>query len=146
VVALTQTADGYAIGGAGRVADWLVVMRKLNEDDTLEAALLRRKTSRADVERLAAVLTGFYTHAARPLTDLRSYLVSLDEAAHADGRMLLDDRFDLRRGRIARLASVQRRFLKERSDLLADRVHKRHIVDAHGDLRPEHICSARLFP
>ena len=35
---------------------------------------------------------------------------------------------------------MQRRFLTERAKLLAERVRTRHIVDGHGDLRPEHIC------
>src|SRR6516164_543165 len=39
VLPLTVGPSGYAIGGSGPVADWLVVMRRLNEDETLEAGL-----------------------------------------------------------------------------------------------------------
>jgi aminoglycoside phosphotransferase family enzyme len=34
---------------------------------------------------------------------------------------------------------VQRRFLAEHGATLATRVHRRRVVDGHGDLRPEHI-------
>lgn len=146
VVALTREAGGYAIGGKGPVADWLVVMRKLNEDDTLEAALLGRRARHADVERLAADLSAFYAHAARILIDPAGYPVSLHKAAITDWSVLLNPRFDLPRGRIARLAAIQRRFLDERADVLADRVRKRHMVDAHGDLRPEHIWLSAPYP
>jgi aminoglycoside phosphotransferase family enzyme len=146
VVPLTQDAGGYAIAGTGRVADWLVVMRKLDEDDTLEAALLGRRAGHADVDRLAGILGTFYAHAARILINPESYLVSLRKAAVTDWTTLLNGRFDLPRGRIARLAAIQRRFLDERSDLLASRVRGRLIVDAHGDLRPEHIWLSAPYP
>src|SRR6516164_9702128 len=38
-VPLTVAPTGYAIGGGGRVVDWLVVMRRLDESQTLEALL-----------------------------------------------------------------------------------------------------------
>jgi len=34
---------------------------------------------------------------------------------------------------------VQRRFITKRSNLLRERIRERWYVDAHGDLRPEHI-------
>jgi uncharacterized protein len=55
-------------------------------------------------------------------------------------RVLCDRRFGLPVGRIQLIDAVQRRFLNERAGLLAARVRTRHIVDGHGDLRPEHIC------
>ena len=38
VAPLTTTSTGYAIGGGGRIADWLVVMRRLDETQTLGGA------------------------------------------------------------------------------------------------------------
>jgi aminoglycoside phosphotransferase family enzyme len=77
VVPLTEGASGYAIGGSGPVADWLVVMRRLNEDDTLEAKLRNGSLRPADAKRLAARLGGFYTHASRILVAPQTYLASL---------------------------------------------------------------------
>ncbi len=139
VVPLTESSASYAIGGPGLIADWLVVMHKLDENETLEAALRDRRVRRCDAMRLADVLARFYSHADRILIDPRTYLASLGEAAGLDWQVLLDRRFNLPHGRISGIAGVQRRFLKERSQLLIDRVHHRHIVDGHGDLRPEHV-------
>jgi aminoglycoside phosphotransferase family enzyme len=146
VVPLTETAAGYMIDGPGRVVDWLVVMRKLNEDETLEAALHGHRVRGAQVEALARTLNGFYSHAGRILVDPELYPTSLYKAAVTDWRLLLDGRFGLPRGKIERAASIQRRFLKLRTTMLADRVRQRHIIDAHGDLRPEHIWLSPPFP
>jgi aminoglycoside phosphotransferase family enzyme len=139
VVPLTESASGYAIGGAGRVADWLVVMRRLNEDETLEARLRNGRARLTDAERLAAVLARFYSHAARILLAPETYLASLYGAAVLDWQVLQNRRFGLPRGTILRIAAVQRRFLKDNAPILIERVSRRLIVDGHGDLRPEHI-------
>jgi uncharacterized protein len=146
VVALTAGPTGYAIGGTGPVADWLVVMRRLNENETLEAALARHSVTNVDADQLAAVLARFYSCAARVLLDPESHLVSLHKAITADRSVLLNAAFDLPRGRIDRILSVQFRFLRERRKTLTGRVHRRHILDAHGDLRPEHIWLSNPFP
>ncbi|WP_454621082.1 hypothetical protein [Bradyrhizobium cenepequi] len=146
VVPLTENAAGYTIDGPGRTVDWLVVMRKLDENETLEAALHNHSLRRVQLERLAAVLGDFYSHARRILMDPEAYPVALYKAAVADWHILLNPHFDLPRGSIEHIAAVQRRFLTERSKVLRDRVHGRHIIDAHGDLRPEHIWLSAHFP
>jgi aminoglycoside phosphotransferase family enzyme len=75
-----------------------------------------------------------------------SYALALQRALLADRRGLLDPAFDLPRGIIACIADVQRRFLRERAEVLAERVHHRFILDGHGDLRPEHIWLSSPFP
>ncbi|WP_375307554.1 hypothetical protein WI560_07990 [Bradyrhizobium sp. A11] len=139
VVPLIETVSGYAIGGSGPVADWLVVMRRLNEHETLEAMLRNGTARQTDAEQLAAVLARFYSHTDRILVAPETYLASLYEAAVLDWQVLLNERFGLPRGTILRVASGQRRFLEQNARVLVDRVCRRFIVDGHGDLRPEHI-------
>ena len=100
VVPLTEGPSGYAIGGSGPVADWLVVMRRLNEDETLEAALRSGGARRSDAERQATVLVRFYSHAARVLVAPETYLASLYQAARIDGQVLLNRHFNLPHGRM----------------------------------------------
>ena len=64
-VPLTYSNSGFAINGAGPIVDWLVVMRRLDETATLEAALGGRRTSRAQIDRLASILAAFYARADR---------------------------------------------------------------------------------
>lgn len=146
VVPLTESPSGYAIGGSGPVADWLVVMRRLNEHETLEAALGSRRAGGSDANRLATVLARFYSHAERVLVAPEAYLASLYEAAAIDWRVLLNGRFHLPNGKISRIAAVQRRFLKDNAPILIERVSRRLIVDGHGDLRPEHIWLSPPLP
>ena len=146
VAPLTMTPAGYAIGGGGRITDWLVVMRRLDESRTLEELLKAHEVSRAEVERLANNLRRFYSHAFRVTINPENYLLSLQRAAAVDRQALLNQAFDLNRGTIERISHIQRRFLRQRRKILAERVHRRFILEAHGDLRPEHICLSAPFP
>jgi hypothetical protein len=47
--------------------------------------------------------------------------------------------FDLPTAGVRKIDRLQRRFVTECRATLAARVRRRHIVDGHGDLRPEHI-------
>ena len=146
VTPLTVTAGGYAIGGSGPVAEWLVVMRRLDERQTLEQLLASRQVSQTQVQTLAEKLRHFYRHAHRILIEPASYLLSLRRAAALDRRVLLDPSFALGCGRIERISRIQRRFLWQRRKVLTERIRHRFIVDAHGDLRPEHIWLSAPCP
>ncbi len=145
-VPLTCSNSGFAINGDGPIVDWLVVMRRLDETATLEAALGGRRASRAQIDRLASILAVFYLRAERIRVAPVSYLVSLRKDCAEDYRILLDARFSLPQGLIERVAYVQQRYLAECAGILRDRVHRRHLVDGHGDLRPEHIWLSNAFP
>ncbi|BBK44794.1 hypothetical protein STVA_48140 [Allostella vacuolata] len=139
VVPLSSSQSGLAIGGEGVVTDWLVVMRRLQEEATLEAALRAHRLELADADRIAATLGAFYARARRVPVQPARHVAAWRAALAYNRRVLLDPRFDLPRGCVERIARTQRRFLVERSRLLRARVHGGRIVDAHGDLRPEHI-------
>jgi uncharacterized protein len=146
VAQLSLTSEGYQIGTGGPVADWLVVMRRLDETQTLEELLRVRMVSRAQVQHLADNLHRFYSHASRITIYPESYLLSLEQAAVPDRQVLLNKAFDLNRGTIEQVFHIRHQFLWQRRKLLAERVHNRFILDAHGDLRPEHIWLNQPFP
>lgn len=139
VTPLTAAPSGLAVGGDGTVIDWLVVMRRLAAELSLEAALLARRLQPVQVERIASTLKGFYRHARPVLMPAERHLADWRRATDANRRVLCDPRFRLPLLRSGRIVGVQRRFLAERAETLADRVKAGRIVDAHGDLRPEHI-------
>jgi aminoglycoside phosphotransferase family enzyme len=139
VVPLTLSAAGLAISGDGPVVDWLVVMRRLEENATLEAAVLGGWLRPTQVDRLATTLGAFYAHAPRVQLEPESYVVTWQKAPAANCRVLSDARFGLPLGCVERIAQVQRRFSIQRSALLRERIRARQFVDSHGDLRPEHI-------
>ena len=139
VVPLTISTSGLAIGGDGPVVDWLVIMRRLQENETLEAALHGGWLKPSQIDRLAATLKAFYARAPRVTLEPAHYLVAWQEALNANCRVLFNARFGLPQGAVERIAQVQRQFALKCSGLLLERIHKRRFVDAHGDLRPEHI-------
>jgi aminoglycoside phosphotransferase family enzyme len=139
VVALVQSPQGLAIGGPGTTVDWLVVMRRLEENQTLEYALVSGQLPAWQLDRLVATLVAFYRRAGALFVSPDIHLANWCRSLSYNRRVLIDGRLGLPAGLIRRVDRAQRRFLAERSRLIADRVRGRHIVDGHGDLRPEHI-------
>jgi uncharacterized protein len=144
VTPIRTSPDGLAIGGTGDVVDWLVVMRRLDRDGTLEHALKTGQIAAWQLDRLVSTLTTFYRHAGAVLLSPEAHLSNWRRGIAYNRRVLLDPRLDQRHsglpaGLIRQIDHAQRRFLAERSGIIAARVRRRKIVDGHGDLRPEHI-------
>ncbi len=139
VVPLTAGADGLSVGGHGAVVDWLVVMRRLADSGSLEHAIAAGSLTRAQLDGLVAVLTRFYRTAQPVFVSAAAHLVGWRRAIALNRRILLEPRLGLPAGLIRSIDGVQRRFIAARGDILAARARGRHIVDGHGDLRPEHI-------
>ena len=139
VVPLMQSPRGLSLSEAGEVADWLVVMRRLDERLTLEHAIAAGTLAPSQLDRIVTALVKFY-HRARAVFITRETLLRHWRASLAyNKRVLLDPRLRLPAGLVRRVDRAQRRFLAARGDLIAARARERQIVDGHGDLRPEHI-------
>jgi aminoglycoside phosphotransferase family enzyme len=136
---LTRRGGVLAIGGLGEIVDWLVVMRRLDMDRTLESLLLTRRLTLRQLNPLIAVLATFYRHAHRAAISPGIHLERWRRGLAANRRILLTPRLGLPTLLLRRIDHRQREFLRRHSDLLLDRVRRRLIVDAHGDLRPEHV-------
>jgi len=140
VAALTRTDAGRVeFDGPGRVLDWLVVMRRLPAAAMLDAALRAGAVDPAAVDRIAALLAGFYRNAAPAPLDPDAYRDRL-AATMADNRAVLGAAAGLDQDLVAALSAWQEEFLRDHRALPGARAG--HLVDAHGDLRPEHVCLA----
>jgi aminoglycoside phosphotransferase family enzyme len=140
VVPLVRTVRGLAIGGAGETVDWLVVMKRLDASQMLDRVIAEGRLQTWQLDRLAAVLVGFYRRASAVFISPAAHAAELWQSLAYNRRVLLDPRFALPAGSIRYVDTMQRRFLTERRALVDERVCARRIVDGHGDLRPEHIC------
>jgi uncharacterized protein len=141
VLPVIRGAGGaYRLGGTGEVVDWLVEMRRLPTDLTLEALHRRGKLQPEQIDRLSEVLVRFY----RSLTPLPLSSQEYGERylSHVRGnlRELLAVKHHLPRGIVERVHGFQLQLLRLHPEIFAERVHAGRIVDGHGDLRPEHIC------
>jgi aminoglycoside phosphotransferase family enzyme len=139
VAPLVRAPQGLAIGGPGEIVDWLVVMRRLDENRTLEHAILAGALTAAQLDHVVATLVTFYRRARAVFVSSETLLRNWHDSLAYNKRVLLDPRLGLPAGLVRRIDRAQRRFLALRSALIADRVRERIIIDGHGDLRPEHI-------
>jgi len=139
VQTLVRSPHGLAIGGPGDIVDWLIVMHRLDETRTLEHALVARRLAAWQLDRLVATLVAFYRRASAIFVSPDRHLANWHRSLSYNRSVLLDPRLGLPAGLVRQVDRAQRHFLAERSGLIADRVRGRHIVDGHGDLRPEHI-------
>lgn len=143
VVPLTASRSGLAVGGGGETVDWLVVMRRLDGAESLEALLVERRLEPVHIDRVASALRQFYGRARHVAISVERHLADWRRAIRANRHVLLDPRFRLSPGPIGQTLATQRHFLMARADTLAVRIREGRIVDAHGDLRPEHVWPIR---
>jgi aminoglycoside phosphotransferase family enzyme len=136
---VVDTAGDLQIGGTGRVIDWLVKMRRLPAEGTLEHAIDERRVVEADVRRVAVTLANFYRTAPRVLMEPAAYRRRFELDVDANRCELLRPDFALPRGVVEEIAAAQRHFLATQQDHFDRRVLRGRIVEGHGDLRPEHV-------
>lgn len=139
VTPLRRGPSGLSLGGEGGTVDWLVHMRRFDQSRTLEARLQAGPVPDAELDGLADLLARFYRQARRVRLMPETYLARLRDGLAYHRRVLLEPRLGLADGRTRQVLAVLARFIRTRAPLLADRVAAGRILDAHGDLRPEHV-------
>jgi uncharacterized protein len=139
VVALTVDGERLALAGAGVVVDWLVEMRRLPREVMLDHVIAMGGIDDAKLEALIDTLGAFYRRATRSSISADAYLARFlheerlnREVLTANGVSFRDDA-----GRLLDALDVR---LVDEQETLAARVRGGHVVDGHGDLRPEHVC------
>lgn len=139
VLPLVETSAGFAIGGAGTPADWLVCMKRLDERNMLDHMIDKRTIAMPQLDRLVVALAQFYRSAKPVFLSPAVHLADWKRSLDYNRRVLLDARLHVPAGLVRRIDRAQRRFLERHGDLIAARIRRRRVVDGHGDLRPEHI-------
>jgi uncharacterized protein len=141
IVPLAVDANGKMhLGGQGRIVDWLVHMRRLPGDRMLNVAISAHTVSRDDADRLGMLLAQFYKQARIAPVSPVEYARRLQAETAGCAQELRRAEFELPVEVVDSIYTEQMSFLTQESALLEDRVRQGKIVDAHGDLRPEHIC------
>jgi aminoglycoside phosphotransferase family enzyme len=141
VVGLSLTSAGQlSLNGEGRKVDWLVKMRRLPADRMLDVAIAEATVTDEDVRRVAGVLAEFYRSA--PVADIAPawYSERVERDLRDNLKELCRSAFGLDALCIGRTGAAQMSFLHREARQLDERVRQGHVVDGHGDLRPEHIC------
>jgi aminoglycoside phosphotransferase family enzyme len=137
---VTVAEDGaMSIAGAGPAIDWLVKMHRLDADRMLDYAIQHGTATREDIDRLAWRLAAFYR--AAPPVEITP--LGYRQRFEADVAENLEElrKFPsvLEPDAVERIHSRQTAVLRDASRLFDRRVAEHRIVEAHGDLRPEHV-------
>jgi aminoglycoside phosphotransferase family enzyme len=139
VVGLMRAPDGtLRIGGEGTVVDWLVEMQRLPADRMLDVQIRRGTIDAGVLRRAAEALATFYRGAEPAGWSADEYHRRLQATVLHTRDELRRPRYRLPAGSIDAVAEAQLAMLTRHSSLLAARAGR--VVDAHGDLRPEHVC------
>ncbi len=139
---VTMTVDRSGrleLGGEGLPVDWLVKMRRLPAERSLDRAIGRGEASGAALQAAASLLANFYRSSPPQPMESTEYRRRFRDKVRSNHAELSRSHFALPKSRIDSIADLQNRFLDHNAALLDDRAAQNHIIEAHGDLRPEHI-------
>lgn len=137
---LTLEKDGgLRLDGGGEPVDWLVEMRRLPRDRTLEARILSRTVETQDIDTISGLLNGFYAQQTPLPLSRKEYRELFAGEIEQNNDVLSRPAYDLPVELVQRLTSLQHRFLSSNMSMLEERAAGGHVMEGHGDLRPEHV-------
>ncbi len=141
VVALTRDESGkLQVEGDGEPVEWLEKLQRLPQDKMLDVAIGEGRVTVRDVRQVAEVLSKFYASAEPVELSPAAYRQRFSEDIKANHRALLDATYGLDHDKLQRISAIQLRLLRDEPELLDARVKAGKVIEAHGDLRPEHVC------
>ncbi|MFC3284533.1 hypothetical protein [Litchfieldella rifensis] len=130
IVPLHRTSEGaLSLHPDGAVVDYLVHMVRLADERNLEYQLCHGGLQPTDITAAADWMTEFYRHTDRKgTTDVAARRRDCERTAEELMELVNDSR-------VPELRDQLLRWMKANDRLLAQRA----LVDAHGDLRPQHL-------
>jgi aminoglycoside phosphotransferase family enzyme len=141
VVPLTiDTQGNLQLHGYGKAIDWLVHMRRLPGERMLDKLIASHDVSEQDVSKLASKLFTFYKKATPVLMTGSQYCNRLTDDLESAQRELTQTTYGLTTDLAQSVIRSQLEFLGTNSNLVEARAREGRVIDAHGDLRPEHVC------
>ena len=127
-----------ALGGPGEIVEWLVEMRRLDRERMLDAMLRRGAATEHALGRVVDLLSAFYASSESALSAPATCVQRYEAQVYANHQALalLDP------AQAARLLGMQGAFLSRRHAWFDARAARGCVIEAHGDLRPEHVLLA----
>ena len=139
-IPITKKAGGVlSLAGDGPAVDWLVRMSRLPSDRMLDHAIRNGSVSDQDVERLAIKLATFYRAAPPVGITTAEYRRRFEGDISANLTALKAAEGLLPQEEVVRVHEAQLAVLRSTPSPLDARAAEDRIIEAHGDLRPEHI-------
>lgn len=132
-------SGNLSLNGPGRAVDWLVKMKRLREENLLHNALLNKNVDKRHLEKAAEKLAQFYNSRTPVDMDPGFFIVRLKKRIQKNHEALSDPVFGLSKNLLKEILEKQLTFLQKKSPMFAKRIQAGKVVEAHGDLKPEHI-------
>jgi len=136
---LALADDNGTAPPAGATVDWLVRMRRLPAERTLDALIAANRLEAAQVDALGALLGSFYRHLPPADLDADAYVALLRSQHAMNAAVLQRAPRPVDAGTVQSALDAVEGFLARERALLAARIAAGRVVEGHGDLRPEHV-------
>lgn len=141
IVPLTlDKSDHLQLDGSGQVVEWLVMMRRLPAERMLDHLIQKQQVRKQDIRQLGRKLACFYHHTQAISITPDAYRQRLQRDIHADHEALSEHDHNVSANQLNQIIGAQLELLNRLPELFDQRVEEKRVVEAHGDLRPEHIC------
>jgi aminoglycoside phosphotransferase family enzyme len=138
-VPVASEGGKLSLAGPGSPVEWLVKMHRLPRDRALDRLAAAGQVEDSQLRALLVKLAGFYATAARAPWDGRAYRRMLAGEIARTAAELSAPAFGLDMDWVRALAAELAHRLETDARALHQRVADGRVVDAHGDLRPEHV-------
>ncbi len=138
VVSVATSEGVLRIDGDGETVDWLVKMRQLPAELMLQTRIKDETVEAGSIDSLAKVLAEFYQSAEPAGLSAATYRSRLESDLESKCRSLRQPHYGLDADLVNEVLRAQKQWLSNQEELIGERAGR--VVDAHGDLRPEHVC------
>jgi len=143
VVPLSVTHTGkIQVESNGQVIDWLVKMKRIRQENLLDYAILNKQVNPKLVENTANLLARFYKKATPVPVAPDYFRKKLTAEIISTQKELLHPLYHLPADTVNQISNQLVNFIKTHQLLFDERLDYGKIIEAHGDLKPEHICLA----
>ncbi len=134
-----ESGGQLAIGGHGRVVEWLVKMRRLPRESALPVAAGSGTLKPSDVHGLLRKLLRFYRHAPDCRSEAREYVRRLQDQGNDVYEELRRPQFGFPSALVEDVFERQVAYIGANAEVLGNRGRDGFVREIHGDLRPEHV-------
>ena len=115
-------------------------MKRLPSDRMLNYAIENNSIKENEITNFTNVLINYYISAVKIEISADAYCSKFKNGILNNCEELIPSKFKLSKNLINSITIAQLNFLDNYSKHLSQRAINNKIIDAHGDLRPEHIC------
>ncbi|MBZ5856325.1 hypothetical protein [Flavihumibacter profundi] len=131
-----------SFNGKGEIVDWLVKMKRLPEENMLDNAIRNNTVSQTLLKKAASLLSEFYKISPSIIIEPQVYVERQKGEISGIYRELIKPVYHLPGTQIELLITGLLKYLSNNPNVFYQRINEGRVIEAHGDLRPEHICLA----